>query len=100
MRLDFDAPDREKFPCLGLAYEALAGGGTWPAVLNAANEEAVAAFLDGRISFPAIADCIREVLRAEPSRPVARLEDVLQADHTARRLAREALSRRPAALAH
>jgi 1-deoxy-D-xylulose-5-phosphate reductoisomerase len=100
MRLDFDAPDREKFPCLGLAYDALAGGGTWPAVLNAANEEAVAAFLDGRISFPAIADCIREVLRAEPSRPVARLEDVLQADHTARRLAREALSRRPAALAH
>jgi 1-deoxy-D-xylulose-5-phosphate reductoisomerase len=100
MRLDFDAPDREKFPCLGLAYEALAAGGTSPAVLNAANEEAVSAFLDGRISFPAIADCIREVLRAEPSRPVARLEDVLQADHTARRLAREALSRRPAALAH
>ena len=100
MRLDFDVPDRDKFPCLGLAYEALAGGGTWPAVLNAANEEAVSAFLGGRISFPAIAECIREVLRAEPPRPLAGLEDVLEADRTARRLAREALSRRPAALTH
>ena len=47
MRLDFDVPDRERFPCLDLAYRALEGGGTLPAVLNAANEEAVAAFLDG-----------------------------------------------------
>ena len=100
MRLDFDIPDRDKFPCLGLAYEALAGGGTWPAVLNAANEEAVSAFLDGRIPFPAIAECIREVLGSEPPRRVARLEDVLEADRTARRLAREALSRRPAAMIH
>jgi 1-deoxy-D-xylulose-5-phosphate reductoisomerase len=100
MRLDFDAPDRDKFPCLGLAYEALGGGGTWPAVLNAANEEAVSAFLGGRISFPAIAECIREVLRAEPPRPLAGLEDVLEADRTSRRLAQEALSRRPAALTH
>ena len=100
MRLDFDVPDRDKFPCLGLAYEALAAGGTAPAALNAANEEAVAAFLDGRIPFPAIAECIREVLRAEAPRPVARLEDVLLADGAARGHARQALSRRPAALTH
>ena len=100
MRLDFEVPDRDKFPCLDLAYEALAGGGTWPAVLNAANEEAVSAFLDGRIPFPAIAECIRDVLRAEPARPVAGLEDVLLADSAARRHARQALSRRPAALIH
>ena len=100
IRLDFDVPDRDKFPCLGLAYEALAAGGTSPAVLNAANEEAVSAFLDGRIPFPAIAECIREVLRIEPSRPVARLEDVLEADGAARRHARHALSRRSAAMTH
>ena len=100
MRLDFDVPDRDKFPCLGLAYEALAAGGTAPAVLNAANEEAVSAFLDGRIPFPAIAECIREVLRIEASRPVARLEDVLEADGVARRHARHALSRRSAAMTH
>jgi 1-deoxy-D-xylulose-5-phosphate reductoisomerase len=100
MHLDFDVPDRDKFPCLGLAYEALAGGGSWPAVLNAANEEAVSAFLDGRIPFIAIAECIDEVLRAESPRPVARLDDVLQADRNARRLAQAALSRRPAALTH
>ena len=54
MRLDFEVPDRERFPCLDLAYRALAAGGSLPAVLNAANEEAVAAFLDGRIPFTAI----------------------------------------------
>ncbi len=47
MRLDFDVPDRERFPCLALAYEALEKGGSVPATLNAANEEAVSAFLDG-----------------------------------------------------
>jgi 1-deoxy-D-xylulose-5-phosphate reductoisomerase len=100
MRLDFDVPDHDKFPCLGLAYEALASGGTSPAVLNAANEEAVAAFLDGRISFPAIAECIREVMHAEPAREVNGLEDVLDADRSARERARRTLTRRPAALAH
>ena len=100
MRLDFDVPDRDKFPCLGLAYEALAAGGTAPAVLNAANEEAVSAFLDGRIPFPAIAECIREVMHIEPPRPVAGLEDVLEADGAARRHARQALSRRSAAMTH
>ncbi len=100
MRLDFDSPDRDKFPCLGLAYEALEGGGTLPAVLNAANEEAVSAFLDGRIPFPAIAESIREVLHVEAPRPMGRLEDVLQADREARLRAGKALSRRPAAMIH
>jgi len=99
MRLEFDPPEREKFPCLGLAYEALDAAGTWPAVLNAANEEAVAAFLAGRIPFPAIAESIREVLDAEPPRPVSRLEDVLLADQRARARAAAALHRRPAPVA-
>jgi 1-deoxy-D-xylulose-5-phosphate reductoisomerase len=99
MRLDFDPPEREKFPCLGLAYEALDGAGTWPAALNAANEEAVAAFLDGRIAFTAIAESIREVLDAEPPRPVSRLEDVLEADQRARVRASAALARHPAPVA-
>ena len=80
MRLDFELPDREKFPCLGLAYEALASGGTLPAVLNAANEEAVAAFLDGRIPFTAIAESIHEVMASPAARPVRSLDDVLEAD--------------------
>ena len=61
-QLDFEEPDREKFPCLGLAFEALAGSEEAPAVLNAANEVSVAAFLAGRISFPAIAQTNRAVL--------------------------------------
>jgi 1-deoxy-D-xylulose-5-phosphate reductoisomerase len=97
MRLEFDPPEREKFPCLGLAYQALDGAGTWPAALNAANEEAVAAFLAGHLPFTAIAPSIREVLEAEPPRPVSRLEDVLDADRRARARAREALRRWSAA---
>jgi 1-deoxy-D-xylulose-5-phosphate reductoisomerase len=100
LRLEFEPPDRAKFPCLDLAYEALAGGGTLPAVLNAANEEAVSAFLDGRIPFPAIAESIQEVLRAEAKMPVSRLEDVLAADRRARTRAQDALSRRSAAVSH
>ncbi len=96
-RLDFDLPDRERFPCLGLAYKALAAGGSACAVLNAANEEAVAAFLDGRIPFTAIPDSILEVLEAHPPVPVNGLPDVLEADAWARGRAREALRRRDAA---
>jgi 1-deoxy-D-xylulose-5-phosphate reductoisomerase len=98
-RLDFDQPDHERFPCLGLAYKALAAGGSACAVLNAANEEAVAAFLDGRIPFTAIPDSILEVLEAHPPVPVNRLSDVLEADAWARDRAREALGRRDAARA-
>jgi len=94
MRLDFDVPDHDRFPCLGLAYRALEGGGTLPAVLNAANEEAVAAFLDGRIPFTAIPESIAETMEAHPPAPISALEDVLAADAWARGRAREALRRR------
>jgi 1-deoxy-D-xylulose-5-phosphate reductoisomerase len=97
MRLDFAPPDRSKFPCLSLAYRALEKGGTAPAALNAANEEAVAAFLDGKAPFPAIPDSIREVLEAEPETGAGTLEDVLEADRRARERARRALARRQAA---
>ena len=94
MTLDFDVPDRERFPCLALAYEALEKGGSVPATLNAANEEAVSAFLEGRVAFTAIPETIREVIDACPAAPVSSLEDVLQADAVARRTGREALGRR------
>jgi len=94
MRLDFHVPDRERFPCLALAYEALEKGGSVPATLNAANEEAVSAFLDGRVPFTAIPDTIREVIDALPAAAIATLEDVLEADAQARRTGREALRRR------
>jgi 1-deoxy-D-xylulose-5-phosphate reductoisomerase len=96
LRLEFDVPDHRRFPCLGLAYRALAAGGTQPAVLNAANEEAVSAFLDGRIPFPAIPEAIAEVMDAHPPAAVARLSDVLEADAWARQQARESLRRRTA----
>jgi 1-deoxy-D-xylulose-5-phosphate reductoisomerase len=97
MRLEFEPPDRASFPCLGLAYRALEEGGTAPAALNAANEEAVAAFLDGRTSFPGIASTLTAVLDAEPPREAASLEDVLDADRRAREHARQVLTRREAA---
>ena len=97
MRLDFDVPDRRRFPCLDLAYRALEGGGSLPAVLNAANEEAVAAFLDGRLSFPGIAALVEDVMTAHPTAPVRVLEDVLDADAWARARAREAIPGRNAA---
>jgi len=85
--LAFEAADRTRFPCLGLAYAALDAGGTAPAVLNAANEVAVAAFLAGRASFPAIATTCAQVLDDVPSRHVASLDDALAADGEARRAA-------------
>jgi 1-deoxy-D-xylulose-5-phosphate reductoisomerase len=84
-RLDFQAPDYQRFPCLALAAQALHRGGTAPAVLNAANEEAVAAFLDGRLRFTDIAAVIEQVLgRAQVVEPHS-LADVQQADSAARR---------------
>ncbi len=94
MHLDFDLPDRERFPCLAFAYEALEKGGSVPATLNAANEEAVSAFLEGRVPFTAVPDTIREVMDARPAAPITTLEDVLDADAQARRTGREALGRR------
>jgi 1-deoxy-D-xylulose-5-phosphate reductoisomerase len=100
IQLDFAPPDRERFPCLSLAYRALEAGGTLPAALNAANEEAVAAFLDGRAPFLAIPEAIQEVLETEPRATAATIEDVLEADRRARERARQALTRRSPARVH
>lgn len=86
-RLDFQAPDFERFRCLQLAYDVLRVGGTAPAILNAANEVAVAEFLEGRLSFLGIARLNDQVLQSLPSGPEGSLADVLGADAEARRLA-------------
>ncbi len=90
--LNFEAPDFIRFPCLALAYQALREGGTAPAILNAANEVAVAAFLERKIAFLSIANVIAEVLAKLPSSAVNTLEDVLQADAAARVAAQDAIS--------
>ncbi len=87
--LNFVAPDFERFPCLALAYQALRTAGTAPAVLNAANEVAVAAFLDKQISFLNIPAVIAAVLDALPVHAVRCLDDVLGADAEARRAAEQ-----------
>ena len=92
-RLEFERPDPDRFPCLGLARRALAAGGSAPAVLNAANEVAVAAFLEGRIRFTDIAALIERVLEALPVVPVHDLESVLEQDRRARAEARRLLER-------
>jgi 1-deoxy-D-xylulose-5-phosphate reductoisomerase len=86
-RLDFEPPDHVRFPSLGLARAAARAGGTAPAVLNAANEVAVQAFLDRRLNFTAIATVIDKVLQRLDCCPVRVLGDVLDADAAARRLA-------------
>jgi 1-deoxy-D-xylulose-5-phosphate reductoisomerase len=83
-RLSFCAPDDTRFPCLRFGYEALTTGGTMPAVLNAANEIAVQAFLDRRIGFLGIAATIRRTMDAHVPREILTLEDALQADVWAR----------------
>ena len=85
--LQFEPPDRQTFPCLDLAYAALRAGGTAPACLNAANEVAVAAFLDGRIGFLDISTVIAATLDALPVSTVGDLEILLAADADARRMA-------------
>jgi 1-deoxy-D-xylulose-5-phosphate reductoisomerase len=94
-RLQFEEPDLARFPCLGLAFAALAGGEAAPAALNAANEVAVAAFLAGEAPFPAIPAVVGDVLDAFAARPgaaVSHLDDVLAVDAWARRAARERLA--------
>jgi 1-deoxy-D-xylulose-5-phosphate reductoisomerase len=83
-KLDFVAPDLDRFPCLTLAYQALRAGGTVPALLNAANEVAVDAFLNRRIAFLDIPRLIASVMEAVPRAEVRRLQDVLDADAAAR----------------
>lgn len=88
--LAFEAPDPVRFPCLDLAREALARGGTAPAALNAANEVAVHLFLDGRIRFSEIAQLVRRVVDRHRPVPVTSLETVLAADREARQQVEEA----------
>lgn len=96
-RLSFEMPDLERFPCLRLAEQAARAGGTAPAVVNAANEVAVAAFLDRRLNFGGIAGVIESVLQQHQTRPVRDLDDALAADAWARERAVAALGSRQAA---
>jgi len=92
-RLDFSAPDLERFPCLRLAYAAAEAGGAVPAVLNAANEVAVAAFLERRIGFTDIARIIAKVLEQVPAGTDETLAQVLAADARGRAAAEELVGR-------
>ena len=92
-RLDFEAPDEAAFPCLRLAREAMQAGGTAPALLNAANEVAVDAFLAGRLSFSAIGELVEAVIGTLPVEAADDLETILAADGQSRRTAREWLER-------
>jgi 1-deoxy-D-xylulose-5-phosphate reductoisomerase len=88
-QLDFEPPDPEAFPCLGLALEAGRAGGTAPCVLNAADEVAVAAFLAGQIGFTAIAAAVERVLAAMPAMQPTHFEDLFEVDAEARRRTEE-----------
>ena len=92
-RLDFQAPDEQRFPCLRLARQAAEAGNSAPAMLNAANEVAVSAFLERRIRYPEIASIIAEVLSLEPVVVVDELDAVFAADAKARALAEQWLNR-------
>lgn len=87
--LSFDKPDYQKFPCLALAYKACAAGGTLPAVLNAANEIAVAAFLEEKLSFLGISEIIEKTMEQHTLINGPNLDDILESDKWARRTAFE-----------
>jgi 1-deoxy-D-xylulose-5-phosphate reductoisomerase len=93
-QLLFEAPDRRTFKALRLAEEAGRAGGTAPATLNGANEEAVAAFLAERLSFLGVADVVEECLQKTPVRPLGSVDEALAADGQARILARTLIERR------
>lgn len=93
--LEFHAPDTVRFPCLRLAYEALAAGGTAPTILNAANEVAVEAFLSERLPFTGIAETIAQVLETLPTTPADSLDALQEADARARETARQHLQQTP-----
>jgi len=88
-RFDFRAPDPARFPCIGMAYDALLRGGTAPAILNAANEEAVALFLDGRIAFTEISELIDDAISSVEVVDDPELEDLENADANGRRRVKE-----------
>jgi len=92
-QLDFYPPDMRKFRCLGLAYEAAESGGAHPVALNAADEVAVAAFLEGQIRFDEIPRVIEEVLSATKTGKMESINQVLETDLEARRAARERIER-------
>lgn len=91
--LHFEPPDLERFPCISLAYRALKAGGTLPAALNAANEEAVHAFIDERISLADIPRVIEDVMNSHERRDAGTLDAVLDADRSARAAAHSAIER-------
>jgi 1-deoxy-D-xylulose-5-phosphate reductoisomerase len=97
--LAFEHPDLERFPALRLGYAALESGGCAPAMLNAANEVTVAAFLDRRLSFLDMTAVIDQTLQELPMRPLRDLADVLEADRLAREKATALVRRAAAALA-
>jgi 1-deoxy-D-xylulose-5-phosphate reductoisomerase len=82
--LHFEAPDPDRFPCIALAYRALRAGGTLPAAMNAANEEAVRAFIDGRICLTDIPQVIEAVMAQHFTKPITNLDVVLETDRAAR----------------
>ena len=90
--LDFRAPDLDAFPALALAFRAMEEGGAAPAVLNAADEVAVAAFLDGQIGFTDIARLVEEAMDAHGGAPANTLDDLLAADSAARQHVRQSLT--------
>ena len=92
-RLDFAKVSTRRFPCLRLAREAMKKGGALPCALNAADEVAVAAFLDRRLPFPGIAEVIERVLARTPRTRFEKMDDVLAADAEARRMAKEEVNR-------
>ena len=95
--LHFEEPDLERFPCISLAYRALRTGGTLPAAMNAANEEAVQAFIDQRISFSDIPAVIESVMDQHSTTDASNLDVVLAADQSARATAQAAIGRLPRA---
>jgi 1-deoxy-D-xylulose-5-phosphate reductoisomerase len=92
LTLEFAAPDLETFPLLALARRAGQAGGTYPCAYNAANEVAVAAFLDERLPFLAIAETVEDTLDRVDGAPAGDLDDLVEADAQARRLAEERLA--------
>ncbi|HPQ24511.1 MAG TPA: 1-deoxy-D-xylulose-5-phosphate reductoisomerase [Gammaproteobacteria bacterium] len=92
-RLDFEPPDLARFPCLRLAFEAVTAGGTAPAVLNAANEVAVARFLSGDLAFTAIAEVVERTLDSVEHGAADSLDDLLAVDEHARGIAEQQLRR-------
>jgi 1-deoxy-D-xylulose-5-phosphate reductoisomerase len=97
--LVFERPDVDRFPALALGYAALESGGSAPTTLNASNEVAVAAFLEGRLGFLDMTDIIEQTLQALPVMPLRELDDVLEADRLARETANALVKRTVAAAA-